>query len=205
MIVVERSAKSVEDAVNQVLKEYNVSREDVAVEVLEAGNKGFLRILGNRQARVRISIKTPLDHVKAFLDSVVERMGLRVVYDIKEENGHVKVNFSGENVGLMIGRRGENLDALQYLCNIVANRFNSTGHTRVLLDAENYRLKREEALKKLAYRMARKAIETGKNVVLEPMTSYERKIIHLALQDMPDIQTYSQGEEPYRKVVIAVK
>ncbi|WP_026487105.1 RNA-binding cell elongation regulator Jag/EloR [Caldanaerobius polysaccharolyticus] len=205
MIVVERSAKSVEDAVNQVLKEYNVSREDVAVEVLEAGNKGFLGILGNRQARVRVSIKTPLDHVKAFLDSVVEKMGLRVVYDIKEEGGHVKVNFSGENVGLMIGRRGENLDALQHLCNIVANRYNSTGYIRVLLDAENYRLKREEALKKLAYRMARKAIETGKNVVLEPMTSYERRIIHLALQGMPDIQTYSQGEEPYRKVVIAVK
>lgn len=205
MIVVERTGKSVDEAVNQVLKEYNIERENVIVEVLEAGNKGFLGILGNKQAKVRVSIKTPLDYVKEFLDSVIEKMDLKVNYELTQEGDLLKVDFSGYNVGLLIGRRGENLDSLQYLCNLVANKFSAKEHVRVLLDAENYRSKREESLRQLAYKMAKKVVETGKDIALEPMSSYERKIIHLALQDNPDVETYSLGEEPYRKVIIALK
>lgn len=205
MIVVERSGKSVDEAVNRVLKEYNVDKENVIVEVLETGNKGFLGILGNKQARVKVMIKTPLDYVKDFLDNTIEKMNLEVSYELKQEGDLIKADFTGYNVGLLIGKRGENLDSLQYLCNLVANKFSNGKHVRVLLDAENYRSKREESLRQLAYRMAKKVVETGRNIALEPMSSYERKIIHLALQDNPDVETYSLGEEPYRKVIIALK
>jgi spoIIIJ-associated protein len=124
---------------------------------------------------------------------------------MKEEDGSIKINLDGPNVGILIGHRGETLDALQYLVSLIINKDHNEDYKRVILDTENYRLKREETLKRLASRLAYKVKSTGKYVKLEPMNPYERRIIHSALQNNEDITTYSEGEEPFRRVVIDLK
>ena len=140
----------------------------------------------------------------AFLRELTHLMGVEVSIEVgTDAEGNVFANMTGDTLGILIGRRGETLDALQYLTSLKVNR-GQEGYTRVTLDTENYRAKREEALTRLANRMANRAIKTGRKVSLEPMNPYERRILHSALQNDPEVTTHSEGEEPYRRVIITL-
>jgi len=140
-----------------------------------------------------------------FLKDVTQLMGVNVTINARcDEEGNVRVDMFGDTLGILIGRRGETLDALQYLTSLYVNR-GQEGYTRVTLDTENYRAKREEALRRLANRMANRAVKTGRKVVMEPMNPYERRILHSALQQNDAVTTHSEGEEPNRHVVITLK
>ena len=139
-----------------------------------------------------------------FLKNVTEKMGVQVAIRVTEEADHLSVSMMGDTLGILIGRRGDTLDALQYLVSLQVNK-NRDGYMRVSLDTENYRAKREEALTRLAQRMAARARKTGRKVTLEPMNPYERRVLHSALQNNPYVTTHSEGEEPYRRVVITLK
>ena len=143
--------------------------------------------------------------VSTFLKDTLKAMGMEVeiALDI-DEDGSLSVNMSGPNMGILIGKRGQTLDSLQYLANRVANKHQS-GYVRVKLDTENYRARREETLKHLAKNIAHKVKRNRRPVALEPMNTYERRIIHSALQNDPYVTTHSEGEEPYRKVVVTLK
>ncbi len=138
---------------------------------------------------------------RAFLSKIFEEMKLDVVIDIKEKNNYLVFDLKGDNLGILIGRRGDTLDSLQFLLNLVINEKNSV-KVKGIIDIENYRAKREETLIGLSHKLAAKARKTGQKVVLEPMNPQERRIIHMALQNDRRVTTYSEGEEPYRKVVI---
>ena len=140
---------------------------------------------------------------RTFLSGLTERMNVPVSIETMESEDQVRMQMSGENMSLLIGRRGETLDALQYLTSLTVNR-RREDYLRISLDTENYRAKREEALRKLAVRMAGKAKKSGKRVALEPMNPYERRILHSALQNDPDVTTHSEGEDPYRRVIITL-
>ena len=140
----------------------------------------------------------------AFLAGLTERMGVPVTIELMETPEQLRMQMAGENMSLLIGRRGETLDALQYLTSLNINRGRDE-YLRVSIDTENYRAKREEALRKLAVRMAGRAKKSGKRVALEPMNPYERRILHSALQNDPEVTTHSEGEEPYRRVIITLK
>ena len=139
-----------------------------------------------------------------FIKQLTERMGAPVEMEIAETPEQLRVRMSGDNMSMLIGRRGETLDSVQYLASLCVNRGREE-YLRISLDTENYRAKREEALRKLAARMAARARKTGKRVALEPMNPYERRILHSALQNDPDVTTHSEGEEPYRRVIITLK
>ena len=148
---------------------------------------------------------TPEGKAQEFLIGLTTRMGVNVSVNARQdEEGNVRVDMFGDTLGILIGRRGETLDALQYLTSLYVNR-GQEGYTRVTLDTENYRAKREEALRRLANRMANRAIKTGRKVVMEPMNPYERRILHSALQQNDAVTTHSEGEEPNRHVVITLK
>ena len=140
---------------------------------------------------------------RSFLSGLTERMSVPVAIEVMESEEQLRMQMSGENMSLLIGRRGETLDAMQYLTSLTVNR-GREDYLRVSIDTENYRAKREEALRKLAVRMAGRAKKSGKRVALEPMNPYERRILHSALQNDPDVTTHSEGEEPYRRVIITV-
>ena len=140
----------------------------------------------------------------AFLAGLTDRMGVPVSIELMETEEQLRMQMAGENMSLLIGRRGETLDALQYLTSLNINRGREE-YLRVSIDTENYRAKREEALRKLAVRMAGRAKKSGRRVALEPMNPYERRILHSALQNDPEVDTHSEGEEPYRRVIITLK
>ena len=269
---IESKAKTMEEAVSLGLEQLGVSFEDVNIDILDEGHKGFLGLLGAKPVVVRLTVKenaeetnvlkdvklglnpenpkaekparpatakpagkkapaekpapkaekpaekpaekkapaAPADGVapeakaEEFLRNVTKLMGVDVTIDSKrDDEGNVRVDMHGDTLGILIGRRGETLDALQYLTSLYVNR-GQEGYTRVTLDTENYRAKREEALTRLANRMANRAVKTGRKVVLEPMNPYERRILHSALQKNENVSTHSEGEEPNRHVVITL-
>ncbi|MCL6557308.1 MAG: protein jag [Firmicutes bacterium] len=202
---VEKTAKTVEEAVSQALAQLGISREEAEIEVLEEPSRGFLGLLGSRPARVRVRVKdTPVRRARELLDKLLGAMNLPVDMAIEEKENNLFIDIEGRDVGILIGRRGETLDALQYLVTLYVNK-NKTQRYKVFLDVEGYRRRREETLQRLAIKLAEKAKQRGRNVVLEPMSSHERRIIHTALQGRDDIYTYSEGEEPYRKIIISPK
>lgn len=202
---IEIAAKTVESAVETALKELQVLKENVEVEVLEEPSKGLFGLIGSRMAKVRVTVKkTAEDLAVEFLANVFRNMGLSVNMNTKTDNGHINISIKGPRLGILIGRRGETLDALQYLTNLVVNR-KIEKRMNIILDVEGYRKRREETLSRLARRLAEKVRRTGNKVMLEPMNPHERRIIHTALQNNMDVTTYSEGEEPYRKVIIALK
>jgi spoIIIJ-associated protein len=146
----------------------------------------------------------PIDEAQAFLDNVLREMGLKVQITVQKNEEHVLFQVIGDEIGLMIGRRGQTLESLQYLTNIIANRY-SKEYLRIVIDPENYRLRRQETLEQLADRVAKKVARTKTKVVLEPMNASERKIIHTRLQHVPGVVTKSEGEGPHRRIVIFPK
>ena len=256
----EKSGRTMEEAIAAALAELGMSEDEISVEVLERAKSGFLGI-GAQPAVVRVSYevpdepaepkkpveekkaepKKPVEEKKAekaekkpasapkkaeekksepkkaapadeteefaairsFVSGLMERMGVEADIDIsRRDNGGVNVRLSGSGMGAIIGRRGETLDAIQHLTNYVVNR-DSDKHMHISVDAENYRAKREESLTKLAEKMAEKAIKYKRSMALEPMNSYERHVIHTALQNYDGVTTSSTGVEPNRRVVVS--
>ncbi|PTX53062.1 spoIIIJ-associated protein [Melghirimyces profundicolus] len=200
------TGKTVDAAVERALRELGAARDRVRVTVLEEASRGFLGLIGSRDAKVEVElISTPVDEALRFLRDVLDRMGLDAVeMEAKEDSDSVRINFKGEDLGILIGRRGQTLDALQYLTNVAANRA-ARPYTRLVLDAEGYRERRRETLEELAGRIAKKVMRNQRPHVLEPMSPMERKVIHNCIQKYPRLTTYSEGEEPRRKVVVAPK
>lgn len=204
MRVLEKSGKTIDIAIDSALKELGVERESTEVEILEQPTKGIFGI-GAKDAVVRITVKEdPTSAAMEFLNNIFEKFQLNVTIQVEEGEDFTTLNLVGENLGILIGRRGETLDALQYLTNLTVSRKFKNRH-KYILDAENYRGKRQETLERLAKKLADKVLDTGRSLSLEPMSPYERRIIHTVLQDYPGVRTFSEGEEPYRKVVITRK
>jgi spoIIIJ-associated protein len=202
----EFTAKSVDEALTSAMLELGTTADKLEYEVIEKETSGFLGMFG-KPARIKVRTKLSLEgSAKEFLDKVFTAMGIsaqtEVTYD--QENANIEINVEGDEMGVLIGKRGQTLDSLQYLVSLVVNK-NSENYIKVKLDTENYRARRKETLENLAKNIAFKVKRTRKPVSLEPMNPYERRIIHSALQNDKYVETYSEGEEPYRKVVINVK
>lgn len=237
---IESKGKSVDEAIFKGITELGVSLDEVDIDILQEGTRGFLGL--GKSALVRLTVREeepkapepfveelleeeemyPITEVVAeeiyaeeeeltgdrrkardFLEGVIERMHLEAVCRVQpeEEDAAVRIDITGKDTAALIGRRGDTLDALQYLTGLVVNR-DHEDYVRVMLDAENYRSRREAALQKLARRLAGNVARSGKPVRLEPMNPYERRILHAALQDNPNVETFSEGVDPHRRVVI---
>ncbi|THF73497.1 RNA-binding cell elongation regulator Jag/EloR [Cohnella fermenti] len=197
--------KTVEAAVRSGLNQLGVEEDRVEVSILEHPSRGLFGLIGSKDAKVELSVKPDgIEEAMAFLRELTGAMDLQVAVERSEEAEQTTINLTGGELGILIGRRGQTLDSLQYLTNIVANR-HSDKHLRVVLDAENFRERRKQTLEALSERMASRVIRSKREVVLEPMSSQERKIIHSRLQSNPYVKTYSQGDEPNRSIVIAPK
>lgn len=206
MDFIEFSAKTVDDALTEALVKLETTSDQIEYEVIEKGSNGFLGI-GSKPAVIRAKKKFSLvGCVTEFLEDLFRAMGIVVIMDIQynEEDSSIDIDLSGENMGLLIGKRGQTLDSLQFLVGTMINNF-SEKYIRVKLDTENYRKRRKETLENLAKNIAYKVKRTKRAVSLEPMNPYERRVIHAALQNDKYVSTYSEGEEPYRRVVIAIK
>ncbi|MFC5450642.1 RNA-binding cell elongation regulator Jag/EloR [Paenibacillus aestuarii] len=199
------TGKTIEDAVKSGLSQWQVSEDRVHVHILEQPSRGLFGIFGSKEAKVELElIPDPLEEAILFLQDIFKTMQISITIDQQKSREGILLNLSGPELGILIGKRGQTLDALQYLVNIVANRY-ANSHFRIILDAEQFRERRKKTLEELAVRLANRVLKSKKEVILEPMNSQERKIIHAELQGHPVIKTYSKGEEPNRRVVIALK
>ena len=218
---VEKSAKTVDEAVDLALVDLGVDRYQVEYEILEQPSKGFLGIIGGKLARVKVTVKPddvsatdnvstdpvnvdPVDVGMEFLQKICAAMNLSVTISKIQGDDSVTLSLKGNDLGSLIGKHGQTLDALQYLVNLAANR-DSGERVRIIVDVEDYRQRRADTLTQLALRLAENVKRSGEKIALEPMNSHERKTIHIALQNDRRVVTYSEGNDPYRKVVIALK
>ncbi|EMA6343429.1 RNA-binding cell elongation regulator Jag/EloR [Bacillus cytotoxicus] len=205
MSIITAKGQTVELAVQDALRQLKVSKEQVDINIIDEGKRGFLGLIGNRPAVVEVIVKKdPIQEAEEYLRNVVQAMGADVAITKKVKGRDVEFTLSGKNVGVLIGKRGHTLNSLQYLTNLVANR-STKQYVGITIDAENYRSKRKDTLESLSYRLAKQVASTKKNVVLEPMPSFERKIIHQALANHPNVITSSEGKDPHRHVVISPK
>ena len=256
-----KTAKTVDEAVREALTELNITKENAEIEVLDEGQKGFLGLIGSKDATVKVwpkvdetksilneifnegiepeksqdvvqntddelefekeeistdevdmeeAIKTLdeeneeiLSAAREFISKILETLELDNIVEMELEDNTLNVNINGDEnrLGILIGKRGVTLDSIQYILNLIVNK-KSSRYIRVNLDSSGYRDKRKKTLENLAGKMANKVLKTGRSIKLEPMNSYERKIIHTALQDFEGVLTHSEGKDPFRKVVI---
>ncbi|MCM1122458.1 MAG: protein jag [Eubacterium sp.] len=206
MEFIEVSAKTVSDAITEACQKLTVTSDKLEYEVIEEGSSGFLG-LGAKPAIIKARVKSSVeDTARDFLNDVFRAMGLVVVVDVKydEIDSSIEIDLSGDEMGVLIGKRGQTLDSLQYLVSLVINK-NVENYIRVKVDTENYRQRRKETLENLAKNIAYKVKRTKRPVSLEPMNPYERRIIHSALQNDRYVTTHSEGDEPYRHVVVVLK
>ena len=202
----EFTAKTVDEALTNAMIDLETTVENLEYEVIEKETSGFLGMFG-KPAKIRVREKITLESkAKKFLSDVFSAMGIKAEIDLSydEINTTLDINIKGDEMGVLIGKRGQTLDSLQYLVSLVVNK-NNDEYIKIKLDTENYRARRKETLENLAKNIAYKVKRTRKPVSLEPMNPYERRIIHSALQNDKYVETYSEGEEPYRKVVINLK
>lgn len=238
---IEVAAKTVNEAIQKALAELNVTKDEVNIEVIEEGSKGFLNMFGVKPAKIKVTLiekkfnevveekvietksttvkevkkdesilntNSQRDYVsqaKTFLRDILDSMDIMAEVRIREEDDVLYIDLTGPKMGLIIGYRGETLDSLQYLVSLVVNKGHDIPYKKIVLDTENYRTKREETLKRVALKTASKVKRMGRPYKLEPMNPYERRIIHSALQSETGIITYSEGEEPYRRIIIDIK
>lgn len=245
---IEKVGRTVDEAITEALIELGASRDEVNIEIISKGSKGFMGF-GAKEAKVKVILKeseievTPeikeenifkrkldinetatkevkkdsednvvatkeeIDRVISFADQflykLLKEMNVEATVNSQIVNDNrISISLEGKNMGIIIGKRGETLDAIQYIVNIVANKERKE-YIKIMLDTENYRARREETLRKLAYKLSKKAQQTKKPIVLEPMNPYDRRIIHSALQDSKIVKTHSEGKEPFRRVVIS--
>ncbi|MEA3422873.1 MAG: RNA-binding cell elongation regulator Jag/EloR [Bacillota bacterium] len=200
-----RTGNNINEAVELALIELDATRVNVEVEVLEEGSKGIFGIFGTKEAKVLVTLNENAHKVaKEFLKSIFEKMNMDVKINVKIDENVLNIDLSGDQMALLIGKRGQTLDSIQYLVSLFVNR-NREDYIRVVLDTENYREKRTKTLEKLAQRMADKARKMRKDIRLEPMNPYERRIIHSTLQNSKFVSTKSDGEDPNRRVIIFLK
>ena len=206
---IEVSAKTVNEAITEACRKLGVTSDKLEYQVIEEGSSGFLGI-GSKPAIIKASAKieevSAEDTAKNFLKDVFAAMNMQVVIDVKynEEEKSMDIELSGDEMGVLIGKRGQTLDSLQYLVSLVVNK-EMEEYIRVKIDTENYRHRRKETLENLAKNIAYKVKKTRRPVSLEPMNPYERRIIHSTLQNDKYISTHSEGDEPYRRVVVTYK
>ena len=251
--VIEKSAKTVEDALKAALEELGVNETEVDYEVIEEPSKGLFGLIGTKPAKIRVTVKKDdkieastnvvdklppktdkqdkidkkqdiekkenivekedvpssnaskkLEVAEKFLQDIFKQMKLNVKIEVTELEERQMLNLCGDNLGILIGKHGQTLDALQYLVNLAANR-NENQRVRFILDVENYRSRRSETLKNLSKTLAERAVRLNQDVRLEPMNRHERKVIHTSLQDNESVTTHSVGDEPNRYIVISPK
>ncbi|MBQ0037031.1 MAG: protein jag [Firmicutes bacterium] len=206
MEYLEFTAKTVDDAITEACQKLSITSDKLDYVVVEEGSTGFLG-LKSKPAIIKAKVKDSLeDRVKAFLDDVFAAMQLDANVKIKysQDSRNMDIDIEGDDMGILIGKRGQTLDSLQYLASLVANK-EADEYIRVKVDTENYRERRKETLENLAKNMAFKVKRTKRSVSLEPMNPYERRVIHSALQDDKFVTTHSEGEEPFRHVVVTLK
>ncbi|WP_099158971.1 RNA-binding cell elongation regulator Jag/EloR [Virgibacillus ndiopensis] len=196
------SGQTVEEAVQSALEQLNTTRDHVKVDIIDEGKKGLLGVFGSKRAVVKVILtKNQIQQAEKYLKEIVNNMQVATEVTTTVEDKHVTFDLSGEKIALVIGKRGQTLNALQYLVHLAINKDGKDFYT-VTVDAEGYRVRRKETLESLAIKMADKATRLNKKVALEPMPAYERKVIHSALQDNHHVSTYSDGVEPHRHIVI---
>lgn len=206
MKTIEITGKTVEEALKSALRQLDTTEDKVEVTVIDEGSKGFFNLIGTKPAKISVTMKRDrILETKKFLSEVLEKMNVKAEISIEESNDVVKINLTGPKMGTIIGYRGETLDSLQYLTSLVVNKAKEDKYKRLVLDTENYRQKREETLKRLANKIAYKVRKSGRSLKLEPMNPYERRVIHSELQNNNFVRTFSEGEEPYRRVVVELK
>lgn len=206
MEFIEVTAKTVDDAITESLVQLGTTSDKIEYEVIEKGSNGFLGI-GSRMAKIRVRKKSDVeDYVRDFLNDVFHAMDMNVEIMInKSEDGkNVDVELKGDEMGVLIGKRGQTLDSLQYLTNLAVGK-QVNEYVKVKLDTEDYRKRRKETLENLARNIAYKVKRTKRPVSLEPMNPFERRVIHSALQNDRYVSTHSEGDEPYRHVVVTLK
>lgn len=206
MEFIEVSAKTVDDAITEASIKLGTTSDHIEVEVIEKGSTGFLGIK-SKPAIIKARKKNDtVDNIREFLENVFSAMNMEVTIDIKkaEDDKVYEVELSGKEMGLLIGKRGQTLDSLQYLTNLAVNK-HSDGYIKVKLDTEDYRQRRKDTLENLAKNIAYKVKRTKRPVSLEPMNPFERRVIHSALQGDRYVETHSEGEEPFRHVVVTLK
>lgn len=207
MDMIEVSAKTVSDAITEACQKLGVTSDKLDYQVVEEGSSGFLGI-GAKPAVIKAAVKkSSVEEVaRVFLNDVFQAMNMEVAIDIKynEEEKNMDIELSGNEMGVLIGKRGQTLDALQYLTNLAVNK-NSEEYVKVKIDTEDYRKRRRETLENLAKNIAYKVKRTKRPVSLEPMNPFERRVIHSTLQNDKFVTTHSEGEEPYRHVVVTLK
>jgi spoIIIJ-associated protein len=219
MKFVETDGRNVEEAVQKACELLQTSREDLDVEILENGSSGFLGI-GARKARIRAALKEAAPaaarktdpspaaenglggKAQAALKGLLEHLDMEARVELKEDEERIYLNIQGDGGGLLIGRKGQTLDALEYLVNKMVHK-NQEGKKRIVVDTENYRTRREDSLVKLAQRLGEKARQLGRPVTISPMNAHDRRIVHLALQNDRSLRTRSTGTGLYRKVIIS--
>jgi len=196
------TGQTVEEAVESALAQLKATRDQVEINIIDEGKKGLLGLFGNRDAVVEVTLKPdPIAVAKEYLQTVITKMGINAYIDVEQDGRIVEFEITGEKMGLLIGKRGQTLNSLQYLTQVVGNHV-SDRYLTFLLNPEGYRERRKETLHQLAERLANKALALKKSVKLEPMPSFERKIIHTSLSNNENIETISEGKEPYRYIVI---
>ena len=206
MDFIEVSAKNIDDAITQASIQLGITSDQLEYEVIDKGSSGFLG-LGSKNAVIKARKKFSTDStVRNFLNSVFDAMNMQVelIINIDEEEHIIDIELKGDDMGILIGKRGQTLDSLQYLTNLAVNK-NSENYYKVKVDTENYRKRRKDTLENLAKNIAYKVKRTRRPVSLEPMNPFERRIIHSALQNNKYVTTHSEGEEPYRHVVVTLK
>jgi len=196
------SGQTVEEAVQSALEQLDTTRDHVKVEVIDEGKKGLLGVFGSKRAFVKVMMeKNQIEEAETFLQDVTGKMNVEADMTTTVSENHVTFDLSGDKIALLIGKRGQTLNAIQYLVHLVLNKDGDQYYT-VSVDAEGYRGRRRETLESLAHKMADKALRTNKTVTLEAMPAFERKIIHNALQTNEQVKTISEGVEPHRHIVI---
>ena len=207
MEYIDITAKTVNDAITEACRRLEVTSDKLDYVVVEEGSSGFLGI-GSKPAVIKAKVKCSSvpERAKEFLDEVFNAMNLVVKMDVKydEDNKNLNIDLSGDEMGILIGKRGQTLDSLQYLVSLVVNK-GSEEYIRVKVDTEDYRKRRKETLENLAKNIAYKVKRTKRSVSLEPMNPYERRVIHSALQNDRYVTTHSEGDEPFRRVVVTLK
>jgi len=201
---VEISDKTIESATEKGLQSLGVKRENSVIEILNEPGSGLLGLWGNKEAKVSVSIKLgPSEFIKKIVESIVQEIDTNGMVSLTQEGNDIYVSIEGKSMGILIGKKGQTLESMQYLLNVILHRQFNHFKGRVILDIENYRERRQNVLVKVASETAERALKINREIELEPMSSYERRIIHMALKDSQLVNTYSRGEEPYRKVVVS--
>lgn len=210
----ELRSKSQEEAIQKAIEQLNVNKEDIEdikVEVIEEPSKGFLGFIGAKDGLYRITLIEKqieikeIDIAKEFIETMLHNAKINADVIATQEENLIKINIKGKEATCLIGRRGETLDAVQFLTGLALNKINKDSHCRVLVDIENYREKREQSLIRYANKVAREVAKTKKTKKLDYMNPYERRIVHSALQNDKYVSTYSEGTDPYRRLVIEYK